>query len=775
MLKVEFCFYQKWDSTITTILSMEELAKILTDSFKALRDNSNKSDVSTVLIPVFDPSSEDGGASKWIDEVEELGETFNWTEYELLVRGSSGLVGEAKEWYAKWKPGTKSWQNFKTDICELYPAKRNLSEKFRRASLYTSKDANTYCEYARHKIVLINSLNFRLTSEQLLQIVIGDIADIHVKTAAFNSKIGSVSELMVLLENYTMSTEIFTEKSLTKRKYPSEFRTERQNFSELCYTCDRPGHISRFCPKKRNSAPSYEVPPVNKSFDKSRVVCVYCKKRGHYAVDCFKNKHRPSTSHINYFSTNLDSDFCTEFFVQGLTIRCLIDTGAGCSLISEKIVKKLNCHLEPALINLKGIGSSTIFANSKTTLRIENNGTGFEICFFVVDNSIMDHDAILGRNFFVHKGLELQTDYTGSRLILKDCLNFPSETLHHVALTSDLINTSLSGNDLQNLINLLSKYAKIISTGYAVSPITTAEMSIKLTEDKIINFHPYRMALCEREKVKDIVHELLKNNIIRESTSAYASPIVLVHKKNGSGRLCVDYRALNKITVKDRYPLPLIQDQIDNLRHNKYYCSLDMASGFYQIPIAQDSIEKTAFVTPDGHYEYLRVPMGLSNAPAVFQRAICKALGNLKDKDALVYLDDVLIPSKSISEGLVKLDKVLKALSTAGFTLNRKKCYFFETKIEYLGQEISEHGIRPSKNKVEALLNASDPKTVKQVRQFMGLANYFRKYIPELSARTACITKLTKNNEKFVWGDDQKIAKEYVCAFLSQRPLLSFF
>lgn len=701
------------------------------------------------------------------------------------------ILGDAKEWFNSWNPLQKTWEDFKQQLSSLYPAKRNLSERLRRVSLFTSDDADSFCAYARKKISLLNALDFDLSDNQIIEIVIGDIKDIHVKTAAFNSKVDSVADLLSLLGNYEKRPKFDTylDKPTRKRQLPVYAEPNLRSRSSVCYTCNESGHISRHCPKKRKSIPSSvntdsqrDAKPDfrslgNKTNDvKANKYCEYCKKRGHLEADCFiKQRNQspaPSTSKINHFCADLDKDFCTEFSIQNLKVKCLVDTGADCSLISENAVKKLNCHLEPTLVTLKGIGNATLFASSKAKLRVEKDGTAFEIVFYVVDSSAMLPDAILGRDLFRHKGIKIYTDWTGTRLILNETsLN----TINHMKGPFETLHTPLEDNDLQNLISLLLKYKSNITIGNSVSPINTAEMKIRLKEDKIIHFHPYRMAVCERQKVKSIVQDLLKNNIIRESHSPFASPIVLVHKKDGSSRLCVDYRALNKITVKERYPLPLIQDQLDNLKCHKYFSSLDMASGFHQIPIAEDSIEKTAFVTPDGHYEYLRMPFGLSNAPAVFQRAICKALGDLKDKDALVYLDDILIPSHSVLDGLNKLDRVLNALTTAGFSLNIKKCYFFEKSIEYLGQEISEDGIRPGRRKVEALINTSDPKNVKQVRQFMGLCNYFRKFIPELSARTECITKLTQNNVKFVWGDEQKKAKAYVCDFLSRRPLLMFF
>ncbi|XP_076545695.1 uncharacterized protein LOC143305545 [Osmia lignaria lignaria] len=194
-----------------------------------------------------------------------------------------------------------------------------------------------------------------------------------------------------------------------------------------------------------------------------------------------------------------------------------------------------------------------------------------------------------------------------------------------------------------------------------------------------------------------------------------------------------------------------------------------------KISIAEDSIEKTAFVTPDGHYEFLRMPFGLANAPAVFQRAINTALGTLRNKIALVYIDDVLIPSRTIEEGLKYLEIVLQALDTAGFSINIEKCKFFQKTIEYLGREVSAEGIRPGKDKVRALLESPVPCNIKQVRQFVGLASYFRKFVPEFAVRTACITKLTKKNEQWHWAEEQEKARHYILEKLSSNPLLVIF
>ncbi|GBP13725.1 hypothetical protein EVAR_7963_1 [Eumeta japonica] len=181
----------------------------------------------------------------------------------------------------------------------------------------------------------------------------------------------------------------------------------------------------------------------------------------------------------------------------------------------------------------------------------------------------------------------------------------------------------------------------------------TQEIEIKLIDpNRTVQRRPYRLSPDERQVCRDKIKDLLAANIIRPSCSPFASPILLVKKKDGSDRLCVDYSELNRNTVPDKFPLPLISDQIQRLKGANYFTILDAASGFHQIPVHKDSIERTAFVTPDGQYEYLTMPFGLRNAPSVFQRAMHKALGDLVNTFVVCYLDDMMIVSDNEKEGL---------------------------------------------------------------------------------------------------------------------------
>lgn len=204
--------------------------------------------------------------------------------------------------------------------------------------------------------------------------------------------------------------------------------------------------------------------------------------------------------------------------------------------------------------------------------------------------------------------------------------------------------------------------------------------------------------------------------------------------------------------------MPLIDDQLDGLAGNKYYTTLDLASGYYQVPIREEDKHKTAFVTPDGHYEFNRMPFGLANAPATFQRLINQILGAARHGEALAYLDDIIIPSKTILEGMARLEHILQLFQEAGLSLKSSKCFFFKRSVNYLGFEISENGICPGTKKIEAVEHFPTPQNQHHVRQFLGLASFFRRFVPKFSIVAKPLTHLLKKDIAWVWGHDQENA-----------------
>ena len=270
------------------------------------------------------------------------------------------------------------------------------------------------------------------------------------------------------------------------------------------------------------------------------------------------------------------------------------------------------------------------------------------------------------------------------------------------------------------------------------------------------------------------IEEMLLYNIIRPSNSPYSTIAVLVPKKDGERRFCIDYRKLNADTVKDKYPLPRIDVTIDYLYGAKIFSTIDLFSGYWQIEIDEADKFKTAFTTDDGHFEFNRMPFGLTNAPATFQRLMNSILRPALKKFALVYLDDIIIFSKSIEEHFVHIQKVLDLLREGGMKIKIPKCTFLKLMVKYLGHIISEIGIQPDPQKVESIKNYPIPKNVDQLRSFLGLAGYYRKFVQNYADKAHALTVLTRKDTEWKWAQEQDESFQFLKNCLLSPPILRY-
>ncbi|UYV69327.1 K02A2.6-like, partial [Cordylochernes scorpioides] len=298
---------------------------------------------------------------------------------------------------------------------------------------------------------------------------------------------------------------------------------------------------------------------------------------------------------------------------------------------------------------------------------------------------------------------------------------------------------------------------------------------IHTIEHPPISCRPYRRPLAEYDEIKRQVEELSKKGLIRESQSPWAFPVVLVSKKDGSQRMCIDYRKLNAITIDDKQPLPYIQDMFDRLHNAKYFTTLDIAWGYWHVEMHPDSVEKTAFITNDGHYEFLVMPFGLKNAPSTFQRIIQHIIGNLLWNGVCNYQDDILIYSSTFKDHIELMKKIFDKLKENNIKLKLKKCSFAKQEIRYLGHIIGHNKIKPDPEKTKVINEFPQPKTVKQVRQFLGLAGYYRKFIPKFSEIADPLTSLTRKNKLFKWTTEVNKSFQELKSHLSTDPVLSTY
>lgn len=300
------------------------------------------------------------------------------------------------------------------------------------------------------------------------------------------------------------------------------------------------------------------------------------------------------------------------------------------------------------------------------------------------------------------------------------------------------------------------------------------KMKIDTGDHEPIKLRPYRTPINNRKIIDKAIDEMLDAGVIEKSRSPWSFPVVIVDKKDGSKRFCVDFRKLNQITKKNSYPLPLIDDILVLLGGAKYFTSLDLKSGYWQVAMSEEDKEKTAFTTTHrGLHQFTRMPFGLSNAPSIFQEVMSHVLEGYRNFTT-AYLDDILIFSSTLEEHLKHIDLVFERLRSHGLKLKLKKCSFLKTETNYLGFVINTDGIKPDQKKVEAIRSLPSPTCVKEVRSFIGMCSYYRRFIPNFSKIAEPIITLTKKHAHFKWSEGHQQAFDYLKDSLTVVPLLSY-
>jgi hypothetical protein len=304
----------------------------------------------------------------------------------------------------------------------------------------------------------------------------------------------------------------------------------------------------------------------------------------------------------------------------------------------------------------------------------------------------------------------------------------------------------------QDLQAILSKHQTVFSTPQGLPPSRGVhDHSIPLVPGSLNpNIRPYRHPFAQKNEIEKMVQELLTAGVIRPSTSPYSSPVVMVLKREGSWRMCPDFRALNKLTIKDKFPIPVIDDLLDELSGAQFFTKLDLRSGYHQIHMKESDIPKTAFRTHEGHYEFLVMPFGLCNAPSTFQSLMNHVFRPFLCHFVLVFFDNILIYSKTWKDHLTHVDQVLILLAQHQLFLKQSKCAFGASEVEYLGHLVGKDGVRVDPKKIEAVQDWPHPKTLKILHGFLGLIGYYRKFVKNYGKIAAPLTALLKKNS-FTW------------------------
>ncbi|KAJ0545001.1 putative nucleotidyltransferase, Ribonuclease H [Helianthus annuus] len=486
-------------------------------------------------------------------------------------------------------------------------------------------------------------------------------------------------------------------------------------------------------------------------------------------------------------------------------IHILIDSGSTHNFVNSKLASRLQCptkevpEMKVLVANGKKLDCNQLCQDFQWLMQ----GTWFrtDVLLLPLDN----YDMVLGIQWlqFLNdivwnfKSLTMQFQVDSKTIVLKG-INKNSVSLCSIEKLSNMLQNDDQMVQLQlfsmqedakgvfqhqakvttdgknsELDALLVQYEDVFKTPDSLPPNRECNHRIQLIDEAVtINQRAYRYPVGQKDIIEKMVQEMLDMGIIRHSVSSFASPVVLVKKKDGTWRLCVDYRKLNDHTIKNRFPIPLIEELLEELGGAEVYSKLDLRSGYHQIRMNEDDIFKTAFRTHQGLFEFLVLPFGLTNAPATFQGLMNSVFKKLLRKTVLIFFDDILVYSKSMQQHVEDLKEVLQLFREHQLYAKKSKCSFGGSKVEYLGHVISKEGVSTDPSKIEAVKNWPTPTNVKQLRGFLGLTGYYRRFVSSYGTIAKPLTNLLQK-DAFKWSNEAQQAFETLELAMIQALVLA--
>jgi hypothetical protein len=476
--------------------------------------------------------------------------------------------------------------------------------------------------------------------------------------------------------------------------------------------------------------------------------------------------------------------------IQGHDILILVDSGSTHTFISTGMSHKMQGQSAlPKSMRVKVANGAWVACESQFL----NAAWEIQHCRFVSDLRVLQlqhYDMVLGfdwlekfspmRLHWAQKWIAIP--YESGTVVLHGIQSGMGDQPQSLLSQLSEDDLNLDGDEPSQMVQevphevqlLLDVYVELFVTKVSFPPPRKFSHSIPLISGyRTVNLRQYRYAPALKFEIEHQVQDMLQSGLIQQSNSPFSSPVLLVKKKDNSYRFCVDYRHLNAITVKGQFPVPVIDEFLDELQKASWFSCLDLCSGFHQIPMTPEDCFKTTFQTHMGHYEFRVMSFGLTGALHTFQKAMNATLAPLLRKCVLVFFDDILVYSQSYDEHLQHLEMVFKLLQQEKWSVKRSKCSFARREISYLGYVISEKGVSTSPAKVQAVLEWPTPSNVKEVRSFLGLAGYYRKFVRHFGIIAKPLTNLLKKHALFVWTADHDTAFQTLKTCLVSAPVLA--
>jgi hypothetical protein len=449
-----------------------------------------------------------------------------------------------------------------------------------------------------------------------------------------------------------------------------------------------------------------------------------------------------------------------EIDVLGRKLMGLLDSGATHTVLGSsgwRMIQELGFSLSPGTArNISVANGNVVKCIGVVEVPVQVEDKFHLVQMLVVPD--LAHILILGIDFWVKLGVVPD--------IRRNVWNFS-----RLAEVATCETGSVLSKDQQSILNgLIAGWVNRM--GSSLGCTTLVEHEIK-TESPPIKQRYYPVSPHVQRNIDLELDEMLKAGVVEKSTSAWSSPVLLIPKKDGTFRFCVDFRKLNAVTERDAYPLPYISAILDKLRNATFMSSLDIKSAFWQVPVAEKSRDYLSFTVPGrGLFRFLRMPFGLHNAPATWQRLIDSVLGPELEPFVFVYLDDIIVITPTFEKHCEILQDIFDRLLAANLTVSMDKCQFCREELKYLGYVVDRQGIRVDADKVNCILTLLAPKNPKEVRSFIGMASWYRKFIPNFSTLLSPLTALIKKNSKFLWTEQCQSVFDKIKTALVSSPIL---
>ena len=434
------------------------------------------------------------------------------------------------------------------------------------------------------------------------------------------------------------------------------------------------------------------------------------------------------------------------------------------------LCKQKNIFIPDAILRVRSFRTFLLISNlSKTPCTLPKDTVLGNISFFSISPSPIKFTSLSSSAFLNSSSITLSSIQPSST---------PNPFDIH-SVIQKLVHPITDPEEKQIFSTILQQHCNVFDLSKHTTAKTQLPHLIVTGDHPPISVRPYYRNVQQRKHLQREVDKLLLDNIVRPSTSPWSSPVILKKKSDGTFRFLVDFRRLNSITKKDAYPQPSAEELLYRLSGHNYFTKLDLKSGYFQIPIAEADKEKTAFVTPDGHYEFNVLPQGLMNAPASFQRVMNNLLATGRWDYIVIYLDDIVIFSHTLEQHKRHVDEVLSILSDAHFKVSPSKCTIAARQIEFLGHIVTATTVEPTPDKIQAILDILPPRTLSQANKFLGKIGYYRKFINDFAAIAAPLHKVTNKTRtkrhEFYWHEEQQAAFEHFKKILTTSPLFLHF